>query len=59
MEESPIAFDELNLRRIPKGTLVICANCGAPTHTGVEILLAENEGLLCGDCVDRAHLYGN
>lgn len=57
MEESPFKFDDLNLKRIPKGTMVICFDCGAPTKTGVEILLAENEKLLCGDCADHGYLH--
>jgi len=51
MEESPFNLEDLKLQRIPKGTTVIC-DCGAPCVTGVEILLAENEKLLCAQCSD-------
>lgn len=50
MKKSPLKMDDLNLKRIPKGTSIICDNCGDPCITGVEILLAENERLLCGPC---------
>lgn len=50
MQESPLRIDDLNLKTVLKGTMIICYTCGAPTETGVDILLGDNEVLLCGSC---------
>ncbi len=50
MEESPINFSELNLRQVPKGTPVICYVCGSLTQTGVDMLVAAHEVMVCPKC---------